>query len=327
MQFHNKRPDSVFKAIMRALSGLRWLVVAFITTLVTSIILLGAVFVLPATCESLGFWFLALNHLITWALSFNVFWNYFSAIFNTPGSVRECLREPFAPGQEMPPRCFDNYRYCEKCKWYKPPTAHHCSICKTCVVEMDHHVSLYHPRSLFLDLDLDLLLSPQCPFINNCVGKANLRSFILFLSWTIAANLFCISHCLYLLFFLRNAEFFQGLGSVLNRITGINVLLVTVFTFVEMPGTCLVAVFILSFSLGMLVSIGSLLFLQIRHISSLPPLLPTNDRHGAPILNSRALAQLTAHLNKIMGGTTVSAYLYPVWGPPPGCLAADKKSM
>lgn len=39
-------------------------------------------------------------------------------------------------------------KICKKCHEIKPPRAHHCSICDTCVLKMDHH----------------------CPWINNCVG-------------------------------------------------------------------------------------------------------------------------------------------------------------
>ena len=41
----------------------------------------------------------------------------------------------------------------------KPARSHHCSVCNTCVMVMDHH----------------------CPWINNCVGQENMRYFLLFI--------------------------------------------------------------------------------------------------------------------------------------------------
>ncbi|XP_076467412.1 palmitoyltransferase ZDHHC20-B-like isoform X1 [Babylonia areolata] len=52
-------------------------------------------------------------------------------------------------------------RYCEKCKCIKPDRCHHCSVCSTCVLKMDHH----------------------CPWVNNCVGFTNYKFFVLFLGY------------------------------------------------------------------------------------------------------------------------------------------------
>lgn len=57
-------------------------------------------------------------------------------------------------------------RYCEQCYVIKPDRAHHCSVCGTCVLKMDHH----------------------CPWVNNCVGFHNYKFFMLFLAY---AFLYC----------------------------------------------------------------------------------------------------------------------------------------
>ncbi|XP_043463016.1 palmitoyltransferase ZDHHC20-B-like isoform X3 [Leptopilina heterotoma] len=57
-------------------------------------------------------------------------------------------------------------RYCEQCYVVKPDRAHHCSVCGTCVLKMDHH----------------------CPWVNNCVGFHNYKFFMLFLAY---AFLYC----------------------------------------------------------------------------------------------------------------------------------------
>lgn len=58
-------------------------------------------------------------------------------------------------------------RYCYKCMLIKPDRAHHCSVCGTCVLKMDHH----------------------CPWVNSCVNFSNYKFFILFLGY---ALLYCI---------------------------------------------------------------------------------------------------------------------------------------
>jgi len=57
-------------------------------------------------------------------------------------------------------------RYCKPCTLIKPDRCHHCSICRKCVLKMDHH----------------------CPWVNNCVGFANYKFFILFLFY---ATVYC----------------------------------------------------------------------------------------------------------------------------------------
>ncbi|KAK7110934.1 palmitoyltransferase ZDHHC16-like [Littorina saxatilis] len=78
-----------------------------------------------------------------WLLA-NVIFNYVMAAFTSPG----------LPPQNVP----QAVSICKKCISPKPPRSHHCSICKRCILKMDHH----------------------CPWLNNCVGYYNHRYFFLF---------------------------------------------------------------------------------------------------------------------------------------------------
>mmetsp|Transcript_117469 Transcript_117469/g.328860 ORF Transcript_117469/g.328860 Transcript_117469/m.328860 type:complete len:385 (+) Transcript_117469:134-1288(+) len=53
-------------------------------------------------------------------------------------------------------------RHCKWCGKYKPDRCHHCRICQTCILKMDHH----------------------CPWIYNCVGFHNYKFFLLLLFYT-----------------------------------------------------------------------------------------------------------------------------------------------
>lgn len=54
-----------------------------------------------------------------------------------------------------------NPSFCKKCQAERPPRCHHCSVCRRCVLQFDHH----------------------CLWLNNCVGYGNHRSFVLTLSF------------------------------------------------------------------------------------------------------------------------------------------------
>ena len=71
-----------------------------------------------------------------------------------------------------------------KTRSFKPPRAHHCSICNRCIIKMDHH----------------------CPWVNNCVGVGNHKFFILFIFYTFVSCMYSLLLVAYRYFTCMNSS-------------------------------------------------------------------------------------------------------------------------
>jgi hypothetical protein len=93
-----------------------------------------------------------------------------------PGDLARLTNETLSPSARV--------RVCHKCNVEKPTRAHHCNTCGKCYHEFDHH----------------------CPFVANCVAKANRRFFIQFLFWAVVGLTWANAVIGARMLSLRNAE-------------------------------------------------------------------------------------------------------------------------
>jgi len=95
---------------------------------------------------------------------------HFLAAFTEPGIIPRAVNGPDIEGGETKEEVFNGIkielRYCNTCKIWRPPRAHHCRFCDNCIDGFDHH----------------------CPWVGNCVGKRNYRYFVGFL-WSVMFSL------------------------------------------------------------------------------------------------------------------------------------------
>jgi hypothetical protein len=96
---------------------------------------------------------------------------YGHCIFVHPGSVPDSQEDPsweYVPvskasgeNMQMETKRTGERRHCKWCAKYKPDRCHHCRVCRTCILKMDHH----------------------CPWMYNCIGFKNYKYFFLLIMY------------------------------------------------------------------------------------------------------------------------------------------------
>ncbi|ESR42362.1 hypothetical protein CICLE_v10012400mg [Citrus x clementina] len=112
-----------------------------------------------------------MNAIVFTVVALMCVFSYTVAILRDPGRVpadyMPDVEDDQNPMHEIKRKGGD-LRYCQKCSHYKPPRAHHCRVCKRCVLRMDHH----------------------CIWISNCVGHANYKVFFIFVLYAVVACIY-----------------------------------------------------------------------------------------------------------------------------------------
>lgn len=80
-------------------------------------------------------------------------------------------------------------KFCKSCNVWRPPRAHHCRVCDSCIETQDHH----------------------CVWLNNCVGRRNYRYFFTFVASGTILALFLLAASLaqILVWMVRNNSSFD----------------------------------------------------------------------------------------------------------------------
>ncbi|XP_056272389.1 palmitoyltransferase ZDHHC7-like [Pseudoliparis swirei] len=130
-----------------ACAFITWSLVFFADFVVTFVMLL----------PSRSFWYAVVNGVAFNSLALLALAAHLRTMLTDPGAVPKgnATKQHLESLQLKPGEVV--YK-CPKCCSIKPERAHHCSICKRCILKMDHH----------------------CPWVNNCVGEKNQRFFVLF---------------------------------------------------------------------------------------------------------------------------------------------------
>ncbi|KAI5561094.1 hypothetical protein BDE02_16G090900 [Populus trichocarpa] len=114
-----------------------------------------------------------LNAVVFTAVAFMSVFSYAVAILMDAGRVPSTFMPDIEDSSNQVheiKRKGGDLRYCQKCSHFKPPRAHHCRVCKRCVLRMDHH----------------------CIWISNCVGHANYKVFFVFVVYAVIACIYSL---------------------------------------------------------------------------------------------------------------------------------------
>ncbi|ORX56725.1 ankyrin [Hesseltinella vesiculosa] len=112
--------------------------------------------------------YMIVTHLIFMVSFFTAVYHFFIAVMADPGFIDN--KPNRSEQQQVVWNLADDYKFdirhfCVTCLIRKPVRSKHCKICNRCVAKFDHH----------------------CPWIYNCIGANNHRSFLIFVATMVIA--------------------------------------------------------------------------------------------------------------------------------------------
>lgn len=166
--FYNERSDSLLavETILHPFMGfmnifLRYfgkIFVVLVWVLTSNMLYTFYAIILPEIYKKESLFVFLVNLIFGSWVAVNVFFHYVMGWLTNPG--------------EPPKTKFDNVvTICKKCVGPKPARTHHCSVCRKCVLKMDHH----------------------CPWFDNCIGFYNHRYFFMFCTFITIACIYLIT--------------------------------------------------------------------------------------------------------------------------------------
>ncbi|KAL1338835.1 hypothetical protein HN51_033412 [Arachis hypogaea] len=210
-------------------------------------VLCGGVWAVYPVVFSISFLWGTLHIIITAILAIVTFSSFSLAAFRCAGTPPNVLWGSYPT---VGKGGLENYSFCHYCSKPKSPRAHHCRSCRKCILDMDHH----------------------CPFIGNCVGAANHRSFVAFLMSAVLSTTYVAVMSTHaglhvwppLSFSLENSKGISGTYLGLRILSKISGAFLRSALLLSPRGLVLVYLFISSVSL--LIGLSVLLWQQLSYI-------------------------------------------------------------
>ncbi len=221
--------------------------------------------------------------ILFYPFSIMVFITHLKSMFTSPGYVPPSYKnKDDINTQYNNMNISHKHLFCKKCQNDRPPRAHHCKVCKMCVLKMDHH----------------------CPWIANCVGFNNQKFFYQFLFYATFGDLVAFFILISRLFYLDSESYSDGNNSNKEK------KLESVMQIINHFWKPIMIIFSSLLALSMSCAIGFLFFFQTKMIMNNQTTIENHIFNDATVSPWYYPSKL--HNFKIVLGRTVMEWLFPI---------------